>query len=63
MFVWYLNKNHYLYDKDGKQKVENNALASLTLMIALSNPEEKDLMIKVIINSINKKTKHNNELS
>ena len=54
LFVWYLNKNKYLYNDKGKLKVENNALASLTLMIALSKPEEKELMIKVIINSINK---------
>ncbi len=54
LFVWYLHKNKYLYNLDGKLKIENNALASLTLMIALSNSEEKELMIRVIINSINK---------
>lgn len=54
LFVWYLNKNNYLYNHQGKLKIENNALASLTLMVALSKPEEKDLMIRVIINSINK---------
>lgn len=54
LFVWYLNKNNYLYGKEGKLVIENNALASLTLMIALSKPEEKELMIRVIINSINK---------
>lgn len=54
LFVWYLNKNNYLYNHEGKLKIENNALASLTLMVALSKPEEKDLMIRVIINSINK---------
>lgn len=54
LFVWYLNKNNYLYNETGKLKIENNALASITLMIALSKPEEKELMIRVIINSINK---------
>ena len=54
LFVWYLNQNNYLYSNEGKQKIGNNALASLTLMIALSNPNEKELMIKVIVNSINK---------
>ena len=54
LFVWYLNKNKHLYTKEGKLVIENNALASLTLMIALSKPEEKELMIRVIINSINK---------
>ena len=57
LFVWYLNKNNYLYSKSGKLKIENNALASITLMIALSKPEEKELMIRVIINSINKLNK------
>jgi prophage maintenance system killer protein len=54
LFVWYLNKNNYLYNEVGRQRIANNALATLTLMVALSRPEEKDLMIKVIINSINK---------
>ncbi len=54
LFIWYLNKNEYLYSKSGKKRIGNNALATLTLMIALSKPDEKDLMIKVIINSINK---------
>lgn len=54
LFVWYLNKNNYLYNQKGKLKIENNALASITLMIALSKPEEQELMIRVIINSINK---------
>lgn len=54
LFVWYLNKNNYLYKQTGKLKIENNALASITLMIALSKPEEKELMVRVIINSINK---------
>lgn len=57
LFVWYLNKNNYLYNKSGKLKIENNALASITLMIALSKPDEKELMIRVIINSINKLNK------
>ena len=54
LFVWYLNKNKHLYTNSGQKKIANNALATLTLMIALSKPDEKDLMIKVIVNSINK---------
>ncbi len=54
LFVWYLNKNKHLYSVNGQRKIANNALATLTLMIALSKPEEKDLMTRVIINSINK---------
>ncbi len=54
LFVWYLAKNNYLLDQQGRTKVANNALAAITLMIALSKPEEKDLMILVVVNSINK---------
>ena len=53
LFVWYLNQNNYLYNRLGKKRIANNALAAITLMIALSQPDEKDLMIKVTINSIN----------
>lgn len=53
LFVWYLNKNGYLYSSDGKPRIANNALAALTLMVALSKPNEKDLITNVIINSIN----------
>jgi prophage maintenance system killer protein len=54
LFVWYLAKNNYLLNSKGIPKVANNALAAITLMVALSKPEEKDLMILVIVNSINK---------
>ena len=54
LFVWYLAKNNYLLDAKGNPKVANNAMAAITLMVALSKPEEKDLMILVIVNSINK---------
>lgn len=53
LFVWYLNENKFLYNEKGKKRIENNALVALTLMIAQSKPEEKDLIIKVIINLIN----------
>lgn len=55
LFVWYLNKNGYLYTVTGKKRIANNALAALTLMVALSKPDEKDLIINVIINSIDMK--------
>ena len=54
LFVWYLAKNNYLLNSKRIPKVANNALAAITLMVALSKPEEKDLMILVIVNSINK---------
>lgn len=57
IFIWYLNKNNYLYNENDRPRIENNAVAALTLMIALSKPEEKEIIIKVIINLINKKNK------
>jgi len=53
LFVWYLDKNNFLYKTDGSKTIENNTLVALTLMIAESNPNEKEMMINVIINLIN----------
>ncbi len=53
LFVWYLNENSYLYMDNGVKKIGNDTLVALTLMIAESNPKEKDILINVIINLIN----------
>lgn len=53
LFVWYLDKNNILYREDGLKKIANNTLVALTLMIAESNPKEKELIINVITNLIN----------
>ena len=53
LLVWFLDKNKMLYHQDGTKRIADNALVALTLLIAQSNPEEKDMMIKVIINLIN----------
>jgi prophage maintenance system killer protein len=53
LFVWFLEKNGILYKADGSKKIADNALVALTLMIAESKPEEKDMMIKVVVNLIN----------
>jgi hypothetical protein len=53
LFVWFLEKNGILYRADGSKKIADNALVALTLMIAESKPEEKDMMIKVVVNLIN----------
>jgi prophage maintenance system killer protein len=55
LFVWFLEKNSILYRADGSKKIADNALVALTLMIAESKPEEKDMMIKVVVNLINLK--------
>lgn len=54
LFLWFLDGNHILYRKDGTKRIGDNALVALTLMIAESRPEEKDVIIKVIVNLINK---------
>lgn len=51
LFVYFLNKNNFLYYNGGKKnKINNNTLVALTLLIAESNPKEKDAMVKIIIN-------------
>ncbi|EDM24311.1 RhuM family protein [Caminibacter mediatlanticus] len=52
LFILFLSKNNYLYDKNGDIKINSNALVSLALLIAHSNPKEKDLIIKLIMNLI-----------
>ena len=53
LFVWFLEKNGILYRLDGSKKIADNALVAFTLMIAASKPEEKEMMVKVIVNLIN----------
>lgn len=54
LFLWFLEKNGILYKSDGSKLIGNNTLVALTLMIAESRTEEKDVMVKVVINLINK---------
>ncbi len=54
IFLYFLEKNGLLFSENGKKRIADNALVALTLMIAVSKPEEKDIMIKVIVNLINK---------
>lgn len=53
LFVWFLEKNRILYREDGSKRIADNALVALTLMIAESKPEEKEMMVKVVVNLIN----------
>ncbi len=50
LFVYFLQKNGLLYRKDGTSRIDSISLVALTLMIAISKPAEKDIMIKVILN-------------
>ncbi len=55
LFLWFLNNNGILYRADGSKRIADNTLVALTLMIAESKPEEKDVMVKVVVNLINQK--------
>ena len=55
LFLWFLNNNGILYREDGSKRIADNTLVALTLMIAESKPEEKDVMVKVVVNLINQK--------
>ena len=54
LFLWFLQNNGILYKENGQKLIENNTLVALTLMIAESRTEEKDIIVKVIVNLINK---------
>ena len=54
LFLWFLNNNRMLYAEDGHKRIADNTLVALTLMIAESRTEEKDVMVKVVVNLINK---------
>lgn len=54
LFLYFLEKNGLLFSETGEKRIADNALVALTLMIAVSKPDEKETMIKVIVNLINK---------
>ena len=53
LFVWFMEKNGILYRTDGSKRLADNALVALTLMIAESKSDEKEMMVKVMVNLIN----------
>ena len=54
LFLYFLDKNGILFDNTGNKRIADNTLVALTLMIAVSKPEEKEIMTKVIVNLINR---------
>jgi len=50
LFVYFLDKNNYLMRQSGERKINDNALAALALLIAISDPKEKDKMTKIVTN-------------
>jgi len=54
IFLFFLETNNLLYTNAGEKRIADNALVALTLMIAVSKPDEKETIVKVIISLINK---------
>ncbi len=52
LFIWFLEKNRHRFKRSGELKINDNALVALALLVAQSDPNEKELMIKLIINLI-----------
>lgn len=53
LFIWFLEKNKHRFKQNGELKINDNGLVALALLIAQSNPTDKDLMIQLIINLVN----------
>lgn len=52
MFLYFLDRNGILYDDNGDKTIDDHTLVALTIMIAESRPDEKEMMISVIMNCI-----------
>ena len=57
LFLWFMENNRILYARDGHKRIADNALVALTLMIAESKTDEMDIMVKVVVNLINRNNK------
>lgn len=53
LFIWFLEKNKHRFKQNGELKINDNGLVALALLVAQSNPDDKELMIQLIINLIN----------
>jgi prophage maintenance system killer protein len=54
LFLYFLERNGILFDRNGNKRIADNTLVALTLMIAVSRPDEKEIMTKVVVNLINR---------
>lgn len=54
LFICFLSRNAILYRADGGKRLADNALVALTLLIAESRPDERETIVKVIVNLINR---------
>lgn len=50
LFIYFLERNNYLYKKNGERKINDNAVVALSLLIAISEPKNKEIMIKIVTN-------------
>jgi prophage maintenance system killer protein len=55
LFLWFLEKNRFLYRRDGTKRIADNALVAMCLLIAESRPGEKNILVQVVANLINKR--------
>lgn len=55
LFLWFLEKNRVLYRADGGKRIADNALVAMTLLIAESRPDEKEVLTRVVVNLINRR--------
>jgi prophage maintenance system killer protein len=53
LFILFLAKNHILFDTKGNKKINDRALVAITLLIAESNPKDKEIMVRLLVNLIN----------
>jgi death-on-curing family protein len=53
LFVWFLERNKHRFKKSGELKINDNALVALALLVAQSDPNDKELMISLVVNLIN----------
>lgn len=54
LFIWFLEKNRHRFKRNGEVKINEAGLTTLALLIAGSDPKEKEMMIKLVVNLINK---------
>ena len=55
LFLWFMQNNGILYNPNGTKRISDGTLVALTLMIAESRADEKDIILKVIVNLINRR--------
>ena len=55
LFVWFLEKNKHRFKKNGEVKINEAGLTTLALLIAQSDPKEKDMMVRLVVSLINEK--------